>query len=58
MQLVVCLSTGLCVSDHRAHAAGHTAIKNGRFSKEELATLENAAKEYAERHGLSTTNLE
>jgi hypothetical protein len=34
------------------------AVKYGKYSKEELDALDRAIKEYAQEHGLSTTNFE
>jgi hypothetical protein len=33
-------------------------IQHGKYSKEELQALDCAVKEYAQKHGLSTTNFE
>jgi hypothetical protein len=38
--------------------AATTTTKHGKYSKEELDALDRAIKEYAQKHGLSTTNFE
>jgi hypothetical protein len=38
--------------------AAKTATQHGKYSKEELFALDSAVKDYAQEHGLSTTNFE
>jgi hypothetical protein len=38
--------------------ATETRTQHGPYSKEELAALDCAIKEYAQKHGLSTTSFE
>jgi hypothetical protein len=46
------------VCDKEAQAAHLAPAQHGPFSREELGTLDHAVKEFAEKHGLSTTNFE
>jgi hypothetical protein len=38
--------------------AAKPTTQHGKYSKEELNALDCAVKEYAQKHGLSTTNFE
>jgi hypothetical protein len=38
--------------------AAKTTTQHGKYSREELDALDRAIKEYAQEHGLSTTNFE